>query len=78
MHRLSQILTYSRTFVRKVTVTPPATMCTAATNCLSDKLPLLKNQRVGLIDPDTPTSAYTKTSRDGTSLKLVVRIIALR
>jgi hypothetical protein len=35
---------------------------------------LLKNQRVGLIDPDTPQSAYTKTDNDGNTLKLVVSL----
>ena len=38
-------------------------------------MPLLKNQRVGLIDPDTPTSAYTKKSNDGTTLNLVVSFL---
>jgi len=33
---------------------------------------LLKNQRTGLLDPDTPKSAYTKTSNNGEKLKLVV------
>jgi len=37
-------------------------------------MPLLKNQRTGLIDPDTPQSAMTKTSHDGKTLKLVVCI----
>jgi len=58
-----------RTFARKVV---PTNTCAQDSNCLSDKFPLLKNQRVGLIDPDTPESAYSKTSHDGTSLKLVV------
>lgn len=34
--------------------------------------PLLSNLRKGLIDPDTPESAMTKTAADGTELKLVV------
>ena len=34
-------------------------------------MPLLKNIRTGLIDPDTPQSAMTKTAVDGTQLKLV-------
>ncbi|KAF2154164.1 glycoside hydrolase family 16 protein [Myriangium duriaei CBS 260.36] len=36
------------------------------------KYPLLKNMRSGLLDPDTPKSAYTKTSLvDGETLNLV-------
>lgn len=46
--------------------------CATDSLCLSDKMPLLKNQRVGLIDPDTPSSAKTKTAHDGTKLNLVV------
>ncbi|CAL3972954.1 unnamed protein product, partial [Diplocarpon coronariae] len=38
--------------------------------CLSDKMELLQNQRVGLIDPDTPKDALTVTAYDGTKLKL--------
>lgn len=36
---------------------------------------MLKNIRVGLIDPDTPDSAKTKKAADGTTLKLVVTVI---
>lgn len=66
-------LTTKRTFVRSVTK-PTGATCASNPDCLSDKFPLLKNQRVGLIDPDTPKSAYTKTSHDGTTLKLVVSL----
>lgn len=45
--------------------------CATDPSCLSDSVPLLKNQRVGLIDPDTPDSVKTKTSHDGTKLNLV-------
>lgn len=45
--------------------------CWSDPDCLSDSLPLLKNQRTGLIDPDTPESAYTKTDKDGKPMKLV-------
>ena len=38
----------------------------------ADKSPLLTNLRTGLIDPDTPKSAYAKKSRQGQTLKLVV------
>ncbi|POS84629.1 beta-glucan synthesis-associated [Erysiphe pulchra] len=58
------------TFVRSI-IDPTSGACAADPNCLSDTLPLLKNQRTGLIDPDTPKSVYSKTSNDGKKLKLV-------
>jgi len=58
------------TFVRQATGVP-ANTCSTDPDCLSDKMALLQNQRIGLIDPDTPSSAYTKTSNDGDTLKLV-------
>lgn len=42
--------------------------------CLSDSLPLLQNQRTGLIDPDTPSSAMNKQTHDGVNMQLVVCI----
>ncbi|KFY23737.1 hypothetical protein V491_02444 [Pseudogymnoascus sp. VKM F-3775] len=45
--------------------------CEADPDCLSDSVPLLKNMRTGLIDPDTPESVKTKTAQDGTKLELV-------
>ena len=61
-----------RTFVREVTTSRTAS-CDTDALCLSDKLPLLRNVRQGLIDPDTPSSAKTKTAADGTKMNLVVR-----
>ena len=66
-----------RTFARQVTVTAPKSSCATDALCLSDKMDLLKNQRVGLIDPDTPSSAKTKTAADGTHMNLVVSPAAL-
>lgn len=40
--------------------------------------PLLSNIRRGLIDPDTPESAMTKTADDGTEMKLVVSTLSSR
>ncbi len=40
-------------------------------------VPLLKNIRRDLVDPDTPKSALTKTGADGKKLKLVVCIFAV-
>ncbi|KAH7351064.1 glycoside hydrolase family 16 protein [Rhexocercosporidium sp. MPI-PUGE-AT-0058] len=57
------------TFARQVVGVPTST-CKSDPDCLSDKFPLLKNQRIGLIDPDTPDSAKTVTSNDGKKLKL--------
>jgi hypothetical protein len=65
-----------RTFVKEVTSAPKSS-CSTDALCLSDKVDLLKNQRVGLIDPDTPSSAKTKTAADGTKLNLVVSPAAL-
>lgn len=61
-----------RTFVRTVVGIPDSSICSADVNCLSSSVPLLTNQRTGLIDPDTPSSAMTKTSNDGKKLQLVV------
>ena len=61
-----------RTFVRSY-VTPPDPCLTDA-NCINvGKIPLLKNMRATLIDPDTPKSALTKKASDGSTLNLVVR-----
>src|SRR5690554_6407558 len=45
--------------------------CGTDPDCLSDSVPLLKNMRMGLIDPDTPDAAKTKTAKGGTELELV-------
>ncbi|KAA8564938.1 hypothetical protein EYC84_010708 [Monilinia fructicola] len=58
------------TFV-KDKIDPTHGACAAAADCLSDKVSLLKNVRTGLIDPDTPDSAKSKTAQDGTKLKLM-------
>lgn len=66
------LLTARRTFGRQVIEAANPNTCAANPNCLSDKMPLLKNVRTGLIDPDTPKTAYSKTSNDGEKLTLVV------
>lgn len=71
------LLIFCRTFARQVVGVPTST-CKSDPDCLSDKFPLLSNQRVGLIDPDTPDSAKTITSNDGKTLKLTVRWTCLR
>ena len=61
-----------RTFVQKYT--HPPNPCATDPNCIDiGKIPIFKNIRTGLIDPDTPQSAMTKTSADGKTLTLVVR-----
>ncbi|KAJ9651911.1 beta-glucan synthesis-associated protein [Neophaeococcomyces mojaviensis] len=46
--------------------------CRNNPNCLNvGKVPLLQNVRSGLIDPDTPKSAYTKKDHHGNEWKLV-------
>jgi hypothetical protein len=70
---LTPIFTNSyRTFVRKATGETANDACSSDINCLSNKLPVLKNVRVGLIDPHTPKSEYSRTSNDGTTLELQV------
>ncbi|MCJ1433135.1 hypothetical protein MMC27_002494 [Xylographa pallens] len=57
------------TFLKSV-VDPPDP-CASNPNCINIKQPLLTNVRAGLIDKDTPKSAYTKTSVDGSQMQLV-------
>lgn len=53
--------------------THPPDPCATDPNCIDiGRIPIFKNIRKGLIDPDTPQSAMTKTSADGKTLKLVV------
>jgi len=66
------VLMKRRTFVRQKTgVVVAPSGCNTNVDCLSDSVPLLKNVRSGLIDPDTPGSAMTRKAYDGTELKLV-------
>lgn len=60
------------TFVDKLTE-PVKTPCTNNPMCIQGKQnePLLTNLRKGLIDPDTPSSAMTRTSADGSKQVLV-------
>ena len=57
------------TFVQRFAPPDP---CHSGADCLDvGTVGLLKNIRTGLVDPDTPESAKTKTAPDGTKLKLV-------
>lgn len=67
---VAQLLTFYRTFARRV-IDPKVSSCSTNASCLSDQVALLKNVRTGLIDPDTPSSAMSKTAKDGTKLSLV-------
>jgi beta-glucan synthesis-associated protein KRE6 len=64
----------SRTFVQLHVNGPSKVACAEDPTCLKAAgVPLLKNIRRGLIDPDTPKFAMTRTSlRDGKTQKLVV------
>ncbi|KAL8762184.1 MAG: hypothetical protein Q9184_001781 [Pyrenodesmia sp. 2 TL-2023] len=59
------------TFVQSVG--PPADPCKSNPDCINTggEVPLLKNIRKSLIDPDTPKSAQTKKAADGKTLKLM-------
>ncbi|OJJ47090.1 hypothetical protein ASPZODRAFT_15773 [Penicilliopsis zonata CBS 506.65] len=59
-------------FVQSLEKTTTTTCTAGDTLCLDvGKRSLLKNLRTGLIDPDTPDSAKTKTAHDGKEWKLV-------
>jgi hypothetical protein len=63
-----------RTFVEHLTETPPETICSEDPLCLDvGDVPLLKNIRTSLIDPDTPESVKKIQSADGAEWELVVR-----
>jgi hypothetical protein len=66
------VLTRCSTFVENVT-TPEKGPCTGNPLCIEGKQnePLLTNLRTGLIDPDTPESAMSRTSYDGSKQVLV-------
>lgn len=51
--------------------------CAGDPMCIDVDIPLLKNIRTGLIDPDTPKSAMKKKSASGKDLELVVRLALL-
>lgn len=51
---------------------PPPNECASDPNCIDvGNVPLLKNIRTSLIDPDTPSDLRTKTAADGSTLNLV-------
>lgn len=51
---------------------PPPDECASDPDCINiGKIPLLKNIRTSLIDPDTPSDVKTKTAADGSTLNLV-------
>ena len=61
----------SRTIVGNIDG-PILAACTESSGCIkAGKVPLLKNIRTGLIDPDTPQSAMTRTTRLGKKQVLV-------
>ena len=71
IHIVAYTNTLGRTFAQKLD--NENNPCAGNVDCLPGvgKVPLLKNIRTGLIDPETPQSAMTTTAVDGTELKLV-------
>lgn len=58
------------TFVQRA-VDPGGNSCASDPMCISSNAPLLKNLRTGLIDPDTPSSAKSRTGANGNQQSLV-------
>ena len=52
-------------------------MCKDDPMCIRTRVPLLKNQRIGLIDPDTPKDVLKKQAYNGKTLQLVVSRIKI-
>lgn len=52
-------------------VDPGGNSCASDPMCISSNAPLLKNLRTGLIDPDTPSSAKSRTGANGNQQSLV-------
>lgn len=65
------LIALDRWFVNDA-VHPMGPSCAEDPDCIRDNVPLLKNVRSSLIDPDTPKSAYTRTSKTGAKMNLVV------
>jgi hypothetical protein len=69
-----RMLTVCRTFVERYTK-PAVNPCKTNPLCIDmGKIPLLKNVRRGLVDPDTPSSAMSRTSHQGKKQTLVVSL----
>ena len=70
------LISLRSTFVQKFKTNDDP--CLSVANCIPgvSNVPLLKNMRTGMIDPDTPDSAKTKTAVDGSTLNLVVSFAA--
>jgi hypothetical protein len=73
IRRFWLILTICRTFVDRITK-PEQGPCTHNALCIEGKQnePTLANIRTGLIDPDTPKSAMSRTGAKGQKQNLVV------
>ncbi|EMC95086.1 glycoside hydrolase family 16 protein [Baudoinia panamericana UAMH 10762] len=59
------------TFVQRAVAPSGSNECSKDPNCLSDSMPLLKNIRTSLVDPDTPHNVLSRTGFNGKSQKLV-------
>jgi len=68
-------LTTCSTFLDRALHLSATAKCAQDPMCISvGKIPLLKHQRIGLIDPDTPKSALVKKAFSGRKMKLVVSV----
>ncbi|KAK4981252.1 hypothetical protein LTR28_000008, partial [Elasticomyces elasticus] len=58
------------TYIRKA-MNPVGNACSSNVNCVKEDVPLLKNIRAGLIDPDTPKNVRTRKGVNGKTQQLV-------
>lgn len=59
------------TFIQRIVKPAQSSVCDSNPMCIHNDYPLLKNIRTGPIDPQTPSSAKTRTSAKGKTLNLV-------
>lgn len=55
----------------KRAIDPVGNACSSNPNCIKQGVPLLKNVRTGLIDPDTPSNVKSRTGENGKTQTLV-------
>lgn len=61
----------SSTFVQQAVSPAGSHQCSNDPDCIKEGVPLLKNLRKGLIDPDTPSNVKTRKGEDGSTQHLV-------
>jgi len=60
-----------RTFVQRAVDPAGSNACAKDPDCIKDDVKLLSNLRTGLVDPDTPSSAKSRTGENGKTQTLV-------